>query len=121
MIKLWKKTMKNQENNEAVFLQREKYSSRLLDGFCMLLLTIFENNACCDVDMFDRVSDAVREAYAGNIVYLKRFDYKTGREGYFVIDLPFLKAQKVLNRITSEVEGFDLYDVDLLLPKNIEK
>ena len=111
--------MTDQRSNDAVYAQREKYIKTLLDGFSLPVLTVFDSFDCIERDFFDIICNAVREAFAGQIVYLKRFDYQTGYEGYFVIDIPCSKAQSVLNRIAGYTDGFAMYEIKLYTPEGL--
>ena len=111
--------MKEQHSNNAVYAQRAKYLKTLLDGFSLPVLTVFDSFGCVERDFFDAICNTIREAFAGQIVYLKRFDYQTGEEGYFVIDIPYSKAQSVLNRIAGYTYGFDMYEIKLYTPEGL--
>jgi hypothetical protein len=100
------------ENNaamQAALAEREDYTGRLVDGFALPLITVFED----DRELFDNVCVEIREAFAGSVFYLKQFYYDTGCEGYFVIDLPVDKAQHILSRLRTHYDFFQGVDLTL--------
>ncbi len=94
---------------QAALAEREDYTGRLLDGFALPLITIFED----DRTLFDAVCVEIREAFAGSVFYLKQFYYDTGCEGYFVIDLPVDRVRHILSRLRTNHRCFDNVDLTL--------
>ena len=94
---------------EAVLLKRQEYTSRLLGGFSLPLVTLFGD----DAGAFDAMCVEIREAYAGSILYLKQFYYETGCEGYFVVDLPAERVGRVLDRLLGCYPCFEGADLKL--------
>jgi hypothetical protein len=94
---------------QAALAEREDYTGRLLDGFALPLITVFED----DRELFDTVCVEIREAFAGSVFYLKQFYYDTGCEGYFVIDLPVDRVQHILSRLRTNHRCFNIVDLTL--------
>ena len=94
---------------------RQEYTDRLLSGFSLPLISVFDRG---DRAAFDAICIEIREAYAGNLIYLKQFDYPGGCEGYFVVDLPHDKTQRIFDRLRSLCGCFERCDVSLHLPQD---
>lgn len=99
----------------AAIEARREYTNRLLCGFSLPLITVFELS---DGEAFDLVCNEIREAYAGSVLYLKQYRYPTGCEGFFVIDLPICKAEQIFDRLQSFYGCFERCDVRLHHPQN---
>ena len=94
---------------------RQEYTDRLLGGFSLPLITVFDRG---DRAAFDALCVEIREAYAGNILYLKHFERFGSTEGYFVVDLPEVKIQHIFDRLRSLCDCFERCDVSLHLPQD---
>ena len=94
---------------------RQEYTDRLLDGFSLPLISVFDRG---DRAAFDTLCVEIREAWAGNILYLKHFERFGSAEGYFVVDMPDAKTQHIFDRLRSLCDCFERCDVCLHLPQD---
>ena len=94
---------------------RQEYTDRLLGGFSLPLIAVFDRG---DRAAFDALCVEIREAWAGNILYLKHFERFDSAEGYFVVDMPDAKTQHIFDRLRSRCDCFERCDVCLHLPQD---